>query len=84
MGWISGNPRKGKGITRGSERPLGSQQKWDILSNTFNKQMKYEKALIAVGGHLCYRRAHKGERRSIKTILYLSTFHRTSHHTFAQ
>lgn len=76
--------QEGQGNKRGSERAWGSQQKWDALSNTFNTQMQYEKALIAVGGHLCYRRGHKGERRSIKTIPYLSTFLRTPHHTFAQ
>lgn len=59
--------QEGQENTRGSEGALGRQQKWDTLSNTFTPQMEYEKALIAVGGHLCYRRAHKGERRSTKT-----------------
>lgn len=73
-----------RGNTGGSERALGSQQKWDTLSNTFNTQMQHEKALTAVGGHLCYRRAHKREEKSLKTIPYVYTFHRTPHDTFAQ
>lgn len=51
-----------QGNPRGSERALGSQQKWDMLSNTFNIT-QCEKALIAVGGHLCYIRTHKGGKK---------------------
>lgn len=74
---IPGKAREHKGLRE-------STGKSDTLSNTFNTQMQYEKALNALAGHLCYRRAHKGERRSIKPIPYLSAFHRTPHHTFAQ
>lgn len=45
--------QEGQGNTKGSERALGSQHKWDTPSHTFNTQMQYEEAVIAVGGHLC-------------------------------
>lgn len=87
-----GKARGGSPATPGKAREHGglrestgkSTKVGHTLSNTFNTQMQHEKALTAVGGHLCYRRAHKREEKSLKTIPYVYTFHRTPHDTFAQ